>query len=50
MAWTIALCVGGIAIGYCATWMLIFKSRNIINTIDREELHHAREIVQKLKL
>ncbi len=50
MTLTIALCVGGIAFGYMATWLLLFKSTNIINTIDREKLHDAREIVQKLKL
>ena len=50
MTVTIALCLGGIALGYSTTWLFVFKSRKIINTIDKEELHDAREIVRRLKL
>ena len=47
---TLAICIGGITLGYGATWALIIKSRKIINTIDKNQLHDAREIVHKLKL
>ena len=36
--------------GYISTWFLLVKSTHIINTIDKEKLHDAREIAQRLKL
>jgi hypothetical protein len=50
MDFSTALCLGGIVLAYLLTWGLLLKSKKIINTIDKEELHEAREIVQKLKL
>lgn len=50
MALTTVLCICGIVFGYTATWLLVLKSRKIIKTIDKEKLHDAREIVQRLKL
>lgn len=35
--------------GYSFTWYLLFKSKKILQTIDKEGLEHIREIKSRIK-
>jgi len=47
---SVIVIIVGILLGYGLTWFLIIKSKRIIDTIDKESLYEAREIVQRLNL